>query len=112
MAVGQSVKVKVEDIDPNGTNKCGNAQYHCNACGAYRVLEPKCPYSETEKQTIGKKIKKARTERQLSLINVANETGFSIDYIQNIESGRAIPSVGALLQFAKALKLRIRLGPQ
>ena len=41
-----------EDIVRNGTNKCGNAQYHCNECGAYRVLDPKCPYSETDKQTI------------------------------------------------------------
>ena len=41
-----------EEIVSNGTNKCGNAQYHCNDCGAYRVLEPKRPYSETEKRTI------------------------------------------------------------
>mgnify|MGYP001159914559 CR=1 FL=1 len=41
-----------KDIAPNGTNKCGNAQYHCNDCGAYRVLEPKSPYSEADKQTI------------------------------------------------------------
>src|SRR5262249_542672 len=27
-------------IVKNGTNKVGNAQYHCKDCGAYRVLEP------------------------------------------------------------------------
>ena len=40
------------DIVRNGTNKCRNAQYHCNECGAYRVLEPNRPYSETEKGII------------------------------------------------------------
>ena len=41
-----------QEIVKNRTNKCGNAQYHCNNWGAYRVLEPKRPYSETDKQTI------------------------------------------------------------
>jgi insertion element IS1 protein InsB len=30
-----------EHIVKNGTNKAGNAQYHCKDCGAYRVLDPK-----------------------------------------------------------------------
>jgi len=30
-----------ENIIRNGTNKAGNAQYHCKNCGVYRVLEPK-----------------------------------------------------------------------
>ena len=30
-----------ENIVKNGTNKVGQAQYHCKDCGAYRVLEPK-----------------------------------------------------------------------
>ncbi len=29
----------------DGTNKCGQAQYHCKDCGAYRVLEPVTGYS-------------------------------------------------------------------
>jgi transposase-like protein len=36
----------------NGTNRCGNTQYHCKNCGAYRVLKPKQTYSETEQQTV------------------------------------------------------------
>jgi len=36
----------------NGTNRCGNAHYHCKDCGAYRVLKPKQAYSETEQQTV------------------------------------------------------------
>src|SRR5260370_185767 len=42
---------KSTHIVKNGTNRCGNAQYHCKDCGAYRVLKPKQTYSETEQQT-------------------------------------------------------------
>jgi IS1 family transposase/transposase-like protein len=28
------------NIVKNGTNKCGNQQYHCHDCGVYRVLKP------------------------------------------------------------------------
>ena len=54
---------------------------------------------------IGKKIKKARTSKKFSLDRVANETGFSIEYIKEVESGKAIPPVGALLQIARALEI-------
>ena len=39
-------------IVKNGTNRCGNAQYHCKNCGTYRVLKPKRAYSETEQHTV------------------------------------------------------------
>lgn len=39
------------NIIKNGTNRCGNAQYHCKNCGTYRVLKPRHVYSEAEKQT-------------------------------------------------------------
>jgi IS1 family transposase/DNA-directed RNA polymerase subunit RPC12/RpoP len=29
------------NIIKNGTNRCGNPQYHCKDCGVYRVLKPK-----------------------------------------------------------------------
>ena len=35
-----------------------------------------------KEESIGKKIKKARTERKVTLNHLANETGFSIDYIK------------------------------
>jgi len=40
------------DIVRNGKNKCGNRQYHCRDCGAYRVLKPHNPYPEKTKATI------------------------------------------------------------
>jgi insertion element IS1 protein InsB len=43
---------KSTHIVKNGTNRCGNAQYHCKDCGTYRVLKPKQAYSETEQQSV------------------------------------------------------------
>jgi quercetin dioxygenase-like cupin family protein len=54
---------------------------------------------------IGSKIKKARTSKKFSLEHVANETGFSTEYLKEVEAGKAIPPVGALLQIARALEI-------
>ena len=54
---------------------------------------------------IGTKIKKARTAKKFTLDRVANETGFSIEYLREIEAGKAIPPVGALLQISRALEI-------
>ena len=55
--------------------------------------------------TIGQKIKKLRTEKAVSLDNIANETGFSVDHLKQIEAGKITPPVGALLQISRALKI-------
>ena len=54
---------------------------------------------------IGKKINQVRTEKQISIDRVANETGYSIDYIKEIEAGEKMPPVGTLLQLARALEI-------
>ena len=54
---------------------------------------------------VGKKIKKARLEKKISFDQLANETGFSIDYIKAIEAGNKTPPVGTLLQIARALEI-------
>lgn len=56
-------------------------------------------------ETIGKKIKRVRTEKKMSLDRVANETGFSVAYLKEIEAGKTMPPVGALLQISKALEI-------
>ncbi len=55
--------------------------------------------------SIGKKIKKARTLKKITLDTLANETGFSVDYIKSVESGKSIPPVGTLLQISRALEI-------
>jgi quercetin dioxygenase-like cupin family protein len=54
---------------------------------------------------VGKKIKQVRSKKKMSLDRVANETGFSIEYLKKVESGKKIPPVGALLQIARALEI-------
>jgi IS1 family transposase/transposase-like protein len=56
------------DLVKNGTNKCGNAQYHCKTCGAYRVLEPKRQYSESEKDKIMKTYRERASMRGVERI--------------------------------------------
>jgi len=43
--------------------------------------------------------------KKITLNNLANDTGFSVDFIKKIEAGKAIPPVGALLQIARALEI-------
>lgn len=40
------------NIIKKGTNKSGNAQYHCKDCGAYLVLRPKSAYSPEQKAQV------------------------------------------------------------
>ncbi len=54
---------------------------------------------------VGKKIKAARTQKKMTLDQVANETGCSTDYLKKVESGKEIPPVGTLLQIARALQI-------
>lgn len=54
---------------------------------------------------VGKKIKKARTDKKVSYDTLANETGFSIDFIKEVEAGTTTPPVGTLLQISRALDI-------
>ncbi len=54
---------------------------------------------------IGKKIKKARLDKKIPLDNLANDTGFSVEHLKEIEAGKITPAVGTLLQISRALKL-------
>lgn len=36
----------------NGTNKCGNPQYHCKDCGTYRVLKPQQGHTPAKKAQV------------------------------------------------------------
>ena len=56
-------------------------------------------------EPVGKKIKRARVAKKVSYGQLANETGFSIEYLKRIETGKEIPPVGALLQVSRALEL-------
>ena len=54
---------------------------------------------------VGKKIRKFRLEKKMTLAQVANETGCSIDYLKNIEAAKEMPPVGTLLRISRALEI-------
>ncbi len=54
---------------------------------------------------VGRKIKQFRTQKKITLENVANETGLSVERLKKIEAGKEIPPVGALLQIARSLQI-------
>jgi len=54
---------------------------------------------------VGKRIKKERLAKKMTLDYMANETGYSKDYIKKVESGKEMPPVGTLLQIARALEM-------
>jgi quercetin dioxygenase-like cupin family protein len=56
-------------------------------------------------ESVGQKIKQVRSKKNITLDTIANDTGFSIDYLKKIEAGKKIPPVGALLQIARALEI-------
>ena len=60
---------------------------------------------KSKESQVGAKIKRARLDNKANLDYLANETGLSIDYLKKVESGSQIPSVGTLLQIAKALQI-------
>lgn len=59
----------------------------------------------SKRESIGKKIKRVRADKNVTLERIANETGFSVDYLRQIESGHSIPPVGAILQIGRALEI-------
>jgi quercetin dioxygenase-like cupin family protein len=54
---------------------------------------------------IGKRIRRARLDRKVTLDTMANETGLAKDVIKQIENGEKRPSVGTLLQMSRVLQL-------
>jgi transcriptional regulator with XRE-family HTH domain len=60
---------------------------------------------KTKPTPVGKRIKMVRTRKKMSLDQVANDTGCSIDYLKQVESGKEMPPVGTLLQIARALQI-------
>jgi quercetin dioxygenase-like cupin family protein len=60
---------------------------------------------DTRVVPVGEKIKKTRHKKKITLEQVANDTGCSVDYLKQIEAGKVIPPVGTLLQVSRALEI-------
>ncbi len=60
---------------------------------------------KTKITPIGKRIRRARLDKKITLDMMANETGMSKVFIKKIEGGDHRPSVGTLLQISKILHI-------
>jgi transcriptional regulator with XRE-family HTH domain len=58
-----------------------------------------------KERPIGKRLKDIRATKGLSLDYLANETGFSVDYISEVEKGEIIPPVATILRLSRALEI-------
>jgi quercetin dioxygenase-like cupin family protein len=54
---------------------------------------------------LGRKIAEVRRKKQISLEQVANDTGCSVAYLKQVESGEVMPPVGTMLQISRALQI-------
>ena len=54
---------------------------------------------------LGKRMQEIRTTKGLSLEFLANETGFSTDYISRVEKGETVPPVATILRLSRALEI-------
>ncbi len=62
--------------------------------------------SRTDKsRSLGQRIKRIREQKGVSLEALANETGYSIEYLKEVEGDQVIPPVAALLSLGRAMKL-------
>lgn len=73
--------------------------------GKKEATVTKTPKKKGSPHSVSVQIKAARKAKDLSLDQIANETGFAVAYLKDIEAGKATPPVGALLQIAKALQI-------
>jgi quercetin dioxygenase-like cupin family protein len=58
-----------------------------------------------DEKSFGAKMKQLRELRKMPFETLANKTGFSQRYIKDIEEGRVIPPVSAVIQISKALSV-------
>jgi len=63
---------------------------------------------KTSPSAFGTKIKRLREKKGLRLEDLANQTGFSPEYLHKIENQEEIPPVAAILQISRALSLDAR----
>lgn len=63
------------------------------------------PAKKTTPMDFGAKIKRLRQKKKLRLEDLANQTGYSADFLARLENGEEIPPVAAILQISKALTL-------
>ncbi len=60
---------------------------------------------KVDEKSFGAKMKQLRQLRKMTFENLANKTGLSNRYLKEIEEGKIIPPVSAVIQISKALSI-------
>jgi transcriptional regulator with XRE-family HTH domain len=63
---------------------------------------------EKETEKILENIRKKRLEQQISLLNLATETGISHSHLYYIESKKVIPSIDVLVKISNSLNISLK----
>ncbi|MCA1961026.1 MAG: helix-turn-helix domain-containing protein, partial [Desulfomonile sp.] len=59
----------------------------------------------TKTETMGERIAGMRKRQKVDIETLAKNTGYSVEYLQRIESGKVAPAVGALIRISRALAI-------
>jgi quercetin dioxygenase-like cupin family protein/ribosome-binding protein aMBF1 (putative translation factor) len=69
-------------------------------------FDPEKPGEEISAE-MGMRIKKARESRGLSIFDIYLRTDIDVDQLSQIEAGKVVPPLGAVIKIAKALDLKM-----
>ena len=61
------------------------------------------PKRPEKTQSVGERIRIMREKQQIDLKTFSEKTGYSVEYLQEIEQGKVAPPVGTLIQISRAL---------
>ena len=61
------------------------------------------PKRTTQSRSLGERVQAMRKKLKLDIEQLAEKTGYSSEYLEEIESGKTSPPVGTLIQISRAL---------
>ncbi len=74
-----------------------NLDYFADLTGEIKTSE------KSDVDEVGKRIKKLRQEKGISIDDLSNLTGFDVARLENIEKGKEEPQLGTVMKLSKAL---------
>ncbi len=69
-------------------------------------ISPTSPKEEIQ-VNVGERVKRVRTERDLTLQDISQRTDLDVTFLEQIESGLVAPPLGTVIKLAKALDLKM-----
>ena len=56
---------------------------------------------------VAERVKRAREQRGLSLLDISRRTGIDVSLLSEIEQGQSVPPLGTIIKLAKALEMKM-----